>query len=287
MRTRDLMRAWLACAALVATLPAMAQSVGEVKKTVEASMLVNGQIEITPQGAVKSYALDKEGELAPEVKQLLSKAIPLWTFDPVERNGKAVAARSKMNLRLVARQVEADRYEMSIRSAQFDGDPQPGETVGNDTMRPPRYPKTAAQHGVGGTVYLLLQVGRDGKVKQAAAEQTNLRVVDREQNMRKWRTLLETAAIESAKHWTFVPPTKGESANDASWQVRIPVSYWVGIAKIPEDTEWQSYVPGPRNVIPWAVPTKAEMGVDAGGEGQLSQVGAGLQLKTPLNANAG
>lgn len=287
MSKKELARAWLACAALAIAVPAVAQSANDVKKTVEASMLVNGQIEITSQGAVKSYSLDKEGELSPEVKQLLSKAVPLWTFDPVERDGKAVAARSKMNLRLVAREVGGDKYEMSIRSAQFDGDPQPGETVGNTKMTPPRYPKIAAQYGVGGNVYLLLQVGRDGKVNHVAAEQTNLRVVDREKNMSRWRTVLETAAIDAAKRWTFTPPTKGDSANDASWQVRVPVSYWVGTTKVPDDTTWQSYIPGPRNVIPWAVPELSEMGVDAGIDGQLSQVGAGLQLKTPLNANAG
>lgn len=287
MRMKEMARAWLACAALAATLPAMAQTASAVKKTEEASLVVNGQIEITSQGAVKAYSLNRDTDLPSEVRQLLAQQIPKWTFHPVLREGRAVDARSSMNLRLVARKLGNDNYAVSVRSAQFNGDPQQGETVDKGTMTPPRYPKTAAKYGVGGDVYLLVQVGRDGKVQHVASEQTNLLVADREPNMRKWREMFESSAISVAKTWTFAPPTKGEAINDAFWQLRIPVSYRVGRPSEKADVVWQGYIPGPRNAIPWAVPEMTQMGVDAGTDGQLSQIGAGLQLKTPLDVNAG
>jgi hypothetical protein len=279
-------RAWTVAMALsmVAT-GVQAQTASEVRKTLEASMLVGGEIEITPQGSVETYNVENAGKLPPEVHRLLEQAIPQWKFNPVERDGQAVAARSKMNLRLVARKRDDGNYEMSIRSAQFDGEPQPGATVKGIQMSPPRYPPTAAQFGVGGNVYLLMRVGRDGKVEDVVAEQTNLLVVDSERNMKKWRSLLEQSAIEAARRWTFAPPTQGASVGDAYWQVRVPVSYSMGRPSKSDADMWQVYIPGPRNIIPWANPDVAiDTGIDAGVDGSVTQVGAGLQLKTPLGS---
>jgi hypothetical protein len=287
MRTRDVMCAWLACATLIITFPAAAQTASAVKRTQEASLVINGQIEITPQGAVKSYSLERDASLPSEVRQLLSQQIPQWKFHPVVRGGHAVHARSGMSLRLVARKLVNDDYAVSVRSARFDGDPQQGETVVKGTMTPPQYPKTAAKYGVAGDVYLLVQVGRDGKVQHVASEQTNLLVADRGPNMKKWREMFESSAISVAKTWTFAPPTQGDAVDDPFWQLRIPVSYRIGLPNEAADVVWQGYIPGPRNVIPWAVPDLTQMGVDAGADGQLSQIGAGLQLMTPLNGQAG
>ncbi|SEM38942.1 TonB family C-terminal domain-containing protein [Pseudoxanthomonas sp. GM95] len=279
------MGAWVVALSML-TAGAQAQTASAVRKTIEASMLVSGDIEITPQGKVETYRFDHPEDLPPEARQLLDQAIPSWVFHPVERDGHAVGARSKMSLRLVARKLDNDRYEMAVRSAQFEGDPQPGEVVGSAKMTPPRYPQTAAQNGVAGDVYLLVRVGRDGTVEDVAAEQTNLQVVDRERNMEKWRAMFEKSAMDAARGWTFVPPTRGESVGDAYWQVRVPVSYSMGEPRKLEEVKWRAYVPGPRNLIPWAKPNvAADTGVDAGIDGHVSQVGAGLQLKTPLGAS--
>lgn len=274
-------------ALLMLSMGAQAQTARAVRQTVEASMLVSGEIEISPQGQVRNFSVAGREDLPPEVTGLLDQLIPAWRFEPVEREGHAVAARSPMRLRLVARKLGEDRYGLSVVSAQFDGEPEPGERVQSRDMKPPSYPMAAAQSGVGGDVYVLVRVGRDGQVEDVAAEQTNLRVVDSAPRMDKWRRILEQAALSGARHWSFTPPTRGDTVDDAYWQVRVPVSFSVG-EDLPSKGEnhWRAYVPGPRQPVPWATPDMAaDAGVDAGAAGQPSQVGVGLHLRSPLGAS--
>lgn len=275
--------AWAMALSMLAT-GAQAQTASAVRRTVESTMLVTGELQIAADGHVDGYALDEQEKLPPEALQLLAQAIPAWTFEPIEREGRRVAARSKMNVRLVAKKVE-EGYQMSVRSAEFGGDPVPGETIAKVRMDPPTYPMSAARAGASGVVILLVQVGPDGKVLHADAAQTNLTVVSNARDMASWRTVFERSAVSAAKAWTFTPPTVGASVGAASWTIRVPVQYaFQGMGEAGYG-KWQAYIPGPRNPIPWMSEQVAtDSGLDAGIDGQVSQLGYGPQLRTPLGA---
>ncbi len=278
---------WVWTVAMVLSMVAtgvQAQTASAVRKTVESTMLVTGEILIAADGHVDGYTVDQQEKLPPETLQLLGQAIPSWTFEPIERQGVRVAARSRMNVRLVARKVE-EGYQMSVRSAEFGGDPAPGETVAKLRMDPPTYPMSAARSGASGTVFLLVEVGRDGRVLHADAAQTNLTVVSNARDMASWRNLFEKSAISAARAWTFTPPTVGDSAAAASWVIRVPVQYAFKGMREEGYGKWEAYIPGPRHLVPWmSSKVAADSGLDAGLEGQLMQVGYGPQLQTPLDA---
>src|SRR5690606_6196676 len=95
-------------------------------------------------------------------------------------------------------------------------------------LRPPGYPGQALSIGVQGTVYLALRVGRSGRVEESMVEQVNLLAVASDRSMAYLRDLFAMSAIEAARRWTFRPPTRGESVDDDSWTVRVPVDYRLG-----------------------------------------------------------
>ena len=72
----------------------------------------------------------------------------------------------------VAKQVDHDNFTVQIRSAHF-GQDRPDEFVTRkEALKPPRYPDEAARTGVGGTVYVVAKVGRDGRIEDAIAERS-------------------------------------------------------------------------------------------------------------------
>ncbi len=79
-----------------------------------------------------------------------------------------------MNLLLVAKPGANNTYAVSIRSAHFGSQEQGAASVTAKDMPPPAYPEHAFREGATGVVYLLLKIGRDGKVEDLVAEQVNL-----------------------------------------------------------------------------------------------------------------
>ena len=252
-----LAKAALATAALAMLLSghveAAAGGAGAVRKQIEASMLVRGKIEIDPQGRVARYSLDQQEKLPSGVVGLIGQAVPGWRFEPVLADGKPVSAIAGMSIRVVANRADEDHYTVKIRSASFgDKGLKPEEDVRAIRMTPPPYPVDAVRGGVAGAAYLLVKVGRDGKVMDVATEQVNLRVIASENEMERWRKVLATASMSQARKWTFTPPTKGDAVDDPYWVVRVPVVYSLDPSwKAEHYGEWQSYIPGPRQRNPW------------------------------------
>jgi TonB family protein len=271
---------WIAglLAALLA-LPAFASGPGAVRKQVESSMVVTGSIDIEADGSVGGYRIDRAEEIPGGVQDMIARFAPGWRFDPVLVDGRPVKARAQMNLRLVARKIDKDSYQVSLRSATF-GQDAPGESVGSLKLGPPRYPREAIRAGATGTVYLAVKVGRDGHVIDAVAEQVNLTFISSENAMTRWRGVFAKSALAAAKGWTFQPPTAGDSAGDPWWVVRVPVTY-----SLERTTDsygrWQAYVPGPRQSLPWRGDALAG-GNDALPADGVFQAGRELRLRTPL-----
>lgn len=278
---------WLGAALALVPLIATAAGPGAVRRQIESSMLVEGTIEVTEAGTVRSTSIDRPEKLPADLVEFVQAQMADWTFVPVQVNGVPQAARSRMAVRLVAKRLDADRMTVRIRNASFnDPQPEPGTTVTSISMKPPRYPAQAAQSGVGGTVYVVLKVGREGQVADVVVEQVNLRTVASDAQMTRYRTLLADATLKAARGWTFRPPTAGELADDEFWSVRVPTDYLMHGTRTDRYGQWQAYVPGPRETVPWSTGLPdPSFSPDALADGGVYTAGGdeGPKLLTPLD----
>ena len=267
---------------------ALAAGPGAARKRLEASMLVTGDISVAPDGSVTGYTLDRQERIPGEIVGLIGAAAPKWRFDPVMRDGHAVAAHAHMTLRLVAKRESPDdsQFTARIASATFGEEGAGGEQISYASRAAPAYPMNAAKAGVEGTVYLLLRVGRDGKVADADIQQVNLGVVGSDSEMNVWRNVLAKPALRVAKDWTFNIPTTGAHANDPYFYATVPIAYHLnrGTGPHPDDRygTWQGYVPGPKQDISWAKDAQGSS-ADALPDDGLFLVNSGLKLVTPLD----
>ncbi len=269
---------------------ASAQTARAVRATAEMSMVLSGHIEITPEGEVSSLVLDQKSALTPSIASFVEGTIGGWRFEPTLRDGKAVAARAPMRVRLRGTQMADGGYQVSMTSVDFsEYDPKATDSVTRKQMAPPRYPEDAYRNGAQGEVLLMVKVARDGTVADVIAEQVNMAVVGPERAMAKMRDILAKASISSARSWTFNPPTTGESSTHDSWTVRIPVSFALGNDRNAGQERygrWRAFIPGPRQAAPWRERRSIEQaGSDLLPEGGVYMVdGAkrGVRLLTPL-----
>lgn len=276
---------------------ALAASPASVRKQAEASMLVTGRVTIEQDGSVSAWEVDEREKLPPAVTGLVDRAVAQWKFEPVLVDGKITRGRARMSLLLVADPLEDGRYEVSIRAGNFGRGALSGEEqqqlgadpvqVSSREMKPPKYPLRAVNMGAEGIVYVVLRVGRDGTVEEAAVEQVNLRTVGVEQQMRVMRDTFANASLGAARGWTFHTPTRGEWAGADSWTVRVPVDYRFTDSRTAAYGKWEAYIPGPRTPVPW--PTGEEEGADVAPDaliaGEIHQAGTGLKLLTPLQGS--
>jgi hypothetical protein len=255
-----------------------------IRKQVEASVLVTGTIDIEVDGSVVRHALDRPEKLDANVIGLIDRTLPTWRFEPIVQDGKAHQATAKMSLLIVADKLDNDRFTVRIRSANFtDANEATGSSLGSKYLGPPRYPVEAFRAGVSGTTYAVVHVDRQGKVAEVAIEQVNLQVIGKASQMTQWRADFAQATRRAARKWQFQPPTSGKHVDDQFWSARIAVAYYIA-GDEPEYGQWQPYIPGPRQTIPWldSAGGDAASGPDAMIAGGVYQVGEGLRLLTPL-----
>lgn len=274
-----------ALAAMLAFGSAQAGNARETRKQAESSLRVTGSIVIATDGTVRSHEVDKQAPLSPELAAFIDHAIAQWRFVPVRVDGKPVNAKVPMSLRLVARKTDDGNFNVAIASTYFGSkDDLPAtDQPGSAQLKPPMYPKAALMMGGKGTVYLIVQIGRDGKVMNVAAEQVNLRVAGTDNQMALLRKQFTDSAVSAARRWTFTIPTTGDEADKDSWRVRVPVTYLLTQEKEPSETAWDTYIPGPRNIsIPWAQDELRTAGApDALPDSGVYPLQQGAQLLTP------
>lgn len=246
----------------LAASPAQAASgagPGSVRKQIESSLLVEGEVYIETDGSVSHLDLKKEDQLPGGVVKMVRDNALQWRFQPIQRDGQAVPAIAPMRLRVVARKLEGDRYEIALRGVNFERyDAKDPQSVAYEKLNPPSYPSDAFRSGAAGTVYLAVKVGRDGRVEDIVAEQVNLRVIASEGEMNRFRKLFADSAVAASRQWRFRVPTEGEAAAKPYWSVRIPVSY--SLDRGPSESDygkWVSYIPGPRQPVPWRDESKS------------------------------
>lgn len=291
----------VACLLLCLVLPVLGLA---TEPHVEASMLVTGTITVNPQGNVQSYTVQGLNKLPPAVQQIIQTTVSRWQFVPIMADGKAVTAEAGMSLRIVADMADAEHATIRIAGAEFGCDARPksnlpgecpaGTAVGYVQQKPPSYPVDALKGGVGGEVFLVLQIDRGGHVSQAAVRQVNLyRITDRAAH---YRDVLAEATLRAASKWQFRVPTVGPSAAKDHWVMQVPVNYTMGVPRdacgaIPcsQASAWSTYVPGPVQDIPWSDEGKAGSlgGSDAIAGGALFMHDDRFVLKSPPPGGAG
>jgi len=279
-------RLFVGLSALAIAGLASAEGPGAVRKRVEASMVISGHVTVAPDGSVKSYEIDKQDKIPAEVLTLVQNATYEWRFEPVVRDGHPVAATAPMSLRIVARHEspDSDTFVARVAGATFGDDAQEAEQISYAEHSAPGYPRSAIDDHVEGTVVLLMKVGHDGKVVDVTAEQVNLGVVGSDPDLRVWRKALANPSVKAARDWTFNIPSHGPHANDPFYVVRAPIQFRLN-RKDAADAygQWTAYVPGPKETASWATDNRKDSGsTDALPDGQLSLVGTGLKLLTPL-----
>jgi hypothetical protein len=275
-------RLWLGIFCLLLSASALAAGPGAVRKRVQASMLLTGKIVVAPDGSVRSYAIDQQEKVPPAVMGLIKKSLPRWRFEPTLLNGDPVAAEAKMSFRVVAKPVDDDNFSISISGAQF-GTRNPSESISYKKRVQPRYPMQAVEARASGTVYLAVRVGQQGQVLDVSAEQVNMTVLGNDTQLERWRKVLANAAMSAARRWTFNLPTSGKYIHADYWVAMVPVRFSMTRQVESGYGQWESYVPGPRQPIPWFdKDTMLSASPDAVPGDGLHQFGQGPQLTTPL-----
>lgn len=261
-----------------------------VRKTVESSMLVTGWVLIATDGSISKLELDEPDKLPTGVLSLVEQAGASWRFEPLLIDGVARKARARMSLRIAAKKIDAERYEVGIRSGYFGEEAMTpeerlarGDSIKPIAMKPPIYPEIAWKVGARGTVYVVLKIGREGTVQELFAEQVNLQVIGSENEMDRMRDMLAKSALNAARKWTFQLPAVGENAKKETWVVRVPVDFQFHGYQRPSYGQWDSYVPGPTRRAPWDTGFDSAQSPDAMIAGVLYDARYSLRLLTPLH----
>ena len=274
---------WAALALLALASLALARAPDEVRKQVEASMLLTGTIDIKPDGSVGGYAIDAKEKVPDYVLGNITRQVPGWKFEPVLVDGKPVPARTRMSLRVIAKPAEDGNFLVSLGGVNFgEYSDDATDQVTRGRLRAPEYPREAWSVGGKGTVYLLLKIDRQGKVADQVVEQVNLTAIGDPRQMKKLRKSLGDASLKAARSWTFHLPTTGEAADAESWSIRVPVNFQLADDGKARYGTWQAYLPGPRQRASW-VDDEDMSSPDALADDGVYPVGGGPKLLTPLH----
>lgn len=241
----------------------------------EASMVVTGSITVGPDGTVQAYRLDHVDKLPKGARQTLATVVPNWRFEPPTKAGEPVTMRSRMSIRLVARELEDASLTVAIGDTSFrDAD---GPEIAAVDIPRFDYPGRLIRQRVAGTVYLLLQLDAHGRVRRAAARQVNLRTYGSPSELRRWRKRLASAVLsvvqEQSGDFHFSVPAAALKPSGYA-VVCLPVDFSLGGPHKIGYGQWDTYLRGPSYQVPWAAPALLAGGIDSVAPNAVHQLGA-------------
>lgn len=183
-----------------------------------------GSLTIDEQGAVLEVELDDKS-LGQEVMAAYARHIRDWRFEPVLEQGQPIRAKGYMQLDLLAfRRSGSDDLGLGVSSARFTDPPSMQDAKSRpsskDRLAQPRYPHDAAVLGIGADVMVLVRVGEQGRVEDAAVASLML-VGERagEKGMQKRHgAMFNRSATDVARRWTFAWAAPGET-------LKVPIRY--------------------------------------------------------------
>jgi len=214
---------------------------------------------VKPDGSLQSFTLDERNKLPASVVQLVDKELATWKFKSIAIDGEPEQATTRMSLRVVeSEQGDGPYHDLRIRGVSFgDSGATSTTSVTFNERKAPEYPGEAVKAAVSATVYLVLEIGRDGQVRDVIAQQVNVRAIGAPWLIRAARAAFADASVAAAKNWTFNVPVEGPLVNADHWTVRVPVNFvllhpnGVVMEGEPKYGEWDTYTPGPVQPIPW------------------------------------
>lgn len=273
--------AWLLLCLSVIAPSAAADEASEMRKQVVGTMLLTGRLVVAADGAITAHAIDQSGKVPPEVLRHVARYIPRWR---VTRTGGG-AGEKRFSVRVMAAPRGDGNFALSLVGASIVKNWNTEETIAIDgRLKRPDYPRSHGRAGVTGTVYVLVRLGRDGKVEDLITEQVNLNLVGAPAEVAQARADFAAHTAAAARQWKFRLPKLGSLAGKPFLVARVPVVYSLG-RQAPDYGEWEYYVPGPRRVAPWV--EWDDMMIAAGEAGVPQLLGEEPLLETPLEPPSG
>lgn len=158
-------------AILAAVLLAFACHVGGSEET-QVIARVSGQITVDADGKAKQVRFDNVKDA--KLRKFFTDKIMAWPFYPVTVDGKSMEATVGLSFNLIAtyhtdktlKQIEFSDVQFEKSAFEVDADKRNGATSGKRV--PLIYPLDALRSGSGGTIVVALDIGPDGKVRNAA-----------------------------------------------------------------------------------------------------------------------
>lgn len=227
--------------------------------TAELEIGVVGQLEIGPDGAVRSFEVTSK--LAPVLANLVQRKVQAWTFEPIAVEGKPVIAKTRARLALRAIPHEGD-YQLRIEDVSF------GDAARTPDLKPPRYPRDAARAGVGAKVLLMVRLDGDGRVIEAHPYQTSLDVPFKsDAAARKWRAEFERASLAAVKEWKY-DLTENIGGVSVGQTAIAPITFALVDAAAKDPNRWRQYIPGPVTPAPWPTEDHSDARTDSIADGE-------------------
>lgn len=246
---------------------------------------VESTIEIGPDGRVVGYepVTELKAPLAERVRGLAERL----RFEPVRIDGKAVIARTKMRMHLVAEPTQTGDLQVRIEHVGFpderDATPAGFATTDAGYIRgiveraPVRYPREALRVGGGlsGRVLVALRLAPDGTVVEAVPRESALYgVKGREKALGSALALFERSATDAIRRWRFdVRVPEGAYPKPEDLTGLIAVEYFVDGHPRPRPGVWLHETRSRERALPWLDPVLAERLPDLGDVGDGGHFG--------------
>lgn len=244
----------------------------------EFSMSAPGDLEIGPDGTVRSWKMDSH-KLGKVVEDLLQKNIAQWRFEPVLVDGRPVIARTRMTVELQAFPRDGG-FLLKVDNVYF------GSLQSRSDNLPPRYPKDAIRADLGARVMLAVKLDAQGNVVDVHPYQTSLTRAGKQAQEQRWRKRFEQASIRAVSKWKYQP---GESIGGVTVgsTVMVPITYTISPTRGSLDNRWKRYVPGPITPAPWVdEKSVAQLDLEGLGEGQAASVDSRFRLSSDVMGKA-
>lgn len=238
----------------------------------EATMVVTGTIVVNPDGSVRTYTLDNEAQIPPDLVGLIKATVTDWKFEPVLDAGKPVVAETGMSLRLIAHQTDSNHATAAVAGASFGCAVGPRSDLANcgpfavtyAYATQPKYPYNALMSQMSAVAYVLLQIGPDGHVAKAAVRQVNLRERMRAQDADTLRGDFGDAALAAARRFVFhLSDAARQAASRGTMIVTVPFNFSMRDDRVAYG-HWMAYMPGPVKTIPWSGQQRQGLAVEHG-----------------------
>jgi hypothetical protein len=250
-----------------------------LRKQVVGSMRLTGTLAVGPGGAVAGHVIDHSEKVPPEVLRHVARYVPRWR---VVKSG--AAGNKRFAVRVMATPRGDGNFALSLAGASISEKQDPAEMVVADgRWKRPDYPRSLGRIGVSGTVYVVMKVGRDGKVQDLVAEQVNLNLVGTPSEVARARADFAGHTAAAARQWKFRIPRTATYTDLPYLLVRVPVAYQLNGQGA--YAEWEYYVPGPRRVASWMQDDGMALGAGEAGAPQV--LGMGPRIEGTLEPTSG